>query len=80
MKLQKRIPGLHQDSVISSVSITDVWEPIEEGLVPLSFTEPLSLLVNCWISLLFLIYVVLLQIGDDSSCFNDLNFLIAKGA
>ena len=31
---QKRIPGLHQDTNISSVSITDVWEPIEEGLVP----------------------------------------------
>jgi len=35
-ELQKRIPGLHQDTIISSVSITDVWEPIEEGLVPLS--------------------------------------------
>ncbi|RWW11225.1 hypothetical protein GW17_00025175 [Ensete ventricosum] len=34
--VQKRIPGLYQDTVISSVSITDVWEPIEEGLVPLS--------------------------------------------
>ena len=31
---QKRIPGLHQDTNISSVSITDVWEPIEEGLHP----------------------------------------------
>lgn len=31
---QKRIPRLHQDTAISSVSITDVWEPIEEGLVP----------------------------------------------
>lgn len=32
--MQKRIPRLHQDTAISSVSITDVWEPIEEGLVP----------------------------------------------
>ncbi|KAE9617859.1 putative DNA/RNA-binding protein Alba [Lupinus albus] len=32
--LKKRIPQLHQDTAISSVSITDVWEPIEEGLVP----------------------------------------------
>lgn len=31
---QKRIPRLHQDTAISSVSITDVWEPMEEGLVP----------------------------------------------
>lgn len=31
---QKRIPKMHQDTAISSVSITDVWEPIEEGLVP----------------------------------------------
>uniref|UniRef100_A0A6V7QT13 DNA/RNA-binding protein Alba-like domain-containing protein n=1 Tax=Ananas comosus var. bracteatus TaxID=296719 RepID=A0A6V7QT13_ANACO len=34
--IKKRIPGLHQVTSISSVSITDVWEPIEEGLVPLS--------------------------------------------
>ncbi|MCI27437.1 ribonuclease P protein subunit p25 [Trifolium medium] len=32
--LKKRIAPLHQDTAISSVSITDVWEPIEEGLVP----------------------------------------------
>ncbi|RVW80775.1 hypothetical protein CK203_050723 [Vitis vinifera] len=30
--IKKRIPRLHQDTAISSVSITDVWEPIEEGL------------------------------------------------
>ncbi|PWS21345.1 hypothetical protein DKP78_24075, partial [Enterococcus faecium] len=33
--IKKRVPGLYQDTNISSVSITDVWEPIEEGLVPL---------------------------------------------
>ena len=32
--LQRRVPILHQDTAISSVSITDVWEPIEEGLLP----------------------------------------------
>ncbi|XP_057473574.1 uncharacterized protein LOC130761981 isoform X3 [Actinidia eriantha] len=32
--LKRRIPQLHQDTAISSVSITDVWEPIEEGLLP----------------------------------------------
>lgn len=31
---QKNFPRLHQDTAISSVSVTDVWEPIEEGLVP----------------------------------------------
>ncbi|KAL5990433.1 hypothetical protein ACLOJK_011333 [Asimina triloba] len=36
---QKRIPGLHQDTSISSTSITDVWEPIEEGLVPLTYVS-----------------------------------------
>uniref|UniRef100_A0A0E0KIQ3 DNA/RNA-binding protein Alba-like domain-containing protein n=1 Tax=Oryza punctata TaxID=4537 RepID=A0A0E0KIQ3_ORYPU len=30
--IKKRVPGLYQDTNISSVSITDVWEPIEEGL------------------------------------------------
>ncbi|URE30666.1 Alba [Musa troglodytarum] len=29
--IKKRFPGLYQDTAISSVSITDVWEPIEEG-------------------------------------------------
>uniref|UniRef100_A0A7N0UST8 DNA/RNA-binding protein Alba-like domain-containing protein n=1 Tax=Kalanchoe fedtschenkoi TaxID=63787 RepID=A0A7N0UST8_KALFE len=32
--IKKRTPGLHQDIVISSTSITDVWEPVEEGLIP----------------------------------------------
>ncbi|XP_031123393.1 protein argonaute 18-like isoform X2 [Ipomoea triloba] len=30
--IKRRFPGLHQHTSISSVSITDVWEPIEEGL------------------------------------------------
>ncbi|KAJ8899243.1 hypothetical protein K2173_012831 [Erythroxylum novogranatense] len=30
--IKRRNPRLHQDTAISSVSITDVWEPIEEGL------------------------------------------------
>ncbi|XP_039120695.1 LOW QUALITY PROTEIN: ribonuclease P protein subunit p25-like protein [Dioscorea cayenensis subsp. rotundata] len=42
--LKKRIPGLHQDTKISSVSITDVWEPIEEGLVPLEMTRHVSMI------------------------------------
>ncbi|KAG1334110.1 hypothetical protein COCNU_03G002290 [Cocos nucifera] len=42
--IKKRIPGLHQDTAISSVSITDVWEPIEEGLVPLEMTRHVSMI------------------------------------
>ncbi|KAL8139116.1 hypothetical protein V2J09_005117 [Rumex salicifolius] len=42
--IKKRIPRLHQDIVISSVSITDVWEPIEEGLVPLETTRQVSMI------------------------------------
>ncbi|KAL5862169.1 hypothetical protein ACOSQ3_003453 [Xanthoceras sorbifolium] len=42
--LKKRIPRLHQDTAISSISITDVWEPIEEGLVPVEMTRHVSMI------------------------------------
>ncbi|XWS47102.1 hypothetical protein CRYUN_Cryun14cG0124600 [Craigia yunnanensis] len=42
--IKKRIPHLHQDTAISSVSITDVWEPIEEGLVPVEMTRHVSMI------------------------------------
>ncbi|XP_019708582.1 uncharacterized protein [Elaeis guineensis] len=42
--IKKKIPGLHQDTAISSVSVTDVWEPIEEGLVPLETTRHVSMM------------------------------------
>ncbi|PKA58285.1 ribonucleases P/MRP protein subunit RPP25 [Apostasia shenzhenica] len=42
--IKKRNPGLHQDTTVSSVSITDVWEPIEEGLVPLEMTRHVSMI------------------------------------
>ncbi|THU71063.1 hypothetical protein C4D60_Mb08t31580 [Musa balbisiana] len=42
--IKKRFPGLYQDTAISSVSITDVWEPIEEGLVPLETTRHVSMI------------------------------------
>lgn len=42
--IKKRIPRLHQDTSISSVSITDVWEPIEEGLVPVEMTRHVSMI------------------------------------
>ncbi|XP_020587610.1 ribonuclease P protein subunit p25-like protein [Phalaenopsis equestris] len=42
--LKKRNPGLHQDSIISSVSITDLWEPLEDGLLPLETTRHVSMI------------------------------------
>ncbi|OMO53056.1 DNA/RNA-binding protein Alba-like protein [Corchorus capsularis] len=42
--IKKRIPGLHQETSISSMSITDMWEPMEEGLVPLEMTRQVSLI------------------------------------
>ncbi|XP_042380857.1 protein FAM98A-like isoform X2 [Zingiber officinale] len=37
-------PHLHQDISISSVRITNVWEPIEEGLVPLKTKRLVSVI------------------------------------
>ncbi|KAI4365739.1 hypothetical protein MLD38_021701 [Melastoma candidum] len=42
--IKKRMPRLYQDTAISSVSITDVWEPIEEGLVPVEMTRHVSMI------------------------------------
>jgi len=30
--IKRRVPGLHQNTQIDSTEITDVWEPLEEGL------------------------------------------------
>jgi hypothetical protein len=30
--IKRRIPGLHQITQIDSTDITDVWEPLEQGL------------------------------------------------
>ncbi|VAI03537.1 unnamed protein product [Triticum turgidum subsp. durum] len=32
--IKRRVAGLHQNTSIESVGITDTWEPLEEGLVP----------------------------------------------
>lgn len=32
--IQRRIAGLHQNTAIGSTDITDMWEPLEEGLLP----------------------------------------------
>ncbi|XP_059626140.1 uncharacterized protein LOC132269117 [Cornus florida] len=42
--IKRRIPQLHQDTAITSVSITDVWEPIEEGLLPVEQTRHVSMI------------------------------------
>ncbi|XP_055813047.1 uncharacterized protein LOC129882672 [Solanum dulcamara] len=42
--IKRRMPRLHQDTAISSVSITDVWEPIEEGLLPVEQTRHVSMI------------------------------------
>lgn len=42
--LKRRIAGLHQNTSIESIDITDTWEPLEEGLVTLETTRHVSLI------------------------------------
>lgn len=42
--VKRRVEGLHQNVVISSIDITDVWEPLEEGLVPIETTRHVSMI------------------------------------
>ncbi|KAH6820886.1 Alba DNA/RNA-binding protein [Perilla frutescens var. hirtella] len=42
--IKKRIPGLHQNISTSSTTITDAYEPIEEGLSPLEMKRQVSLI------------------------------------
>ncbi|WOG95016.1 hypothetical protein DCAR_0314318 [Daucus carota subsp. sativus] len=42
--IKRRIPQLHQDTVISSVNIVDVYEPIEEGLLPVETSRNVSMI------------------------------------
>ncbi|KAK2979631.1 hypothetical protein RJ640_020123 [Escallonia rubra] len=39
---RRRIAGLHQNTSIGSTDITDMWEPLEEGLLPLETTRHVS--------------------------------------
>jgi hypothetical protein len=32
--IKRRIVGLHQNTTTGSTDITDMWEPLEEGLLP----------------------------------------------
>ncbi|XP_057779270.1 uncharacterized protein LOC130997860 [Salvia miltiorrhiza] len=42
--IKRRVPRLHQDTAISSVSITDTFEPIEEGLQIVEQTRHVSMI------------------------------------
>ncbi|KAL5995713.1 hypothetical protein ACLOJK_025781 [Asimina triloba] len=41
--IKRRIVGLHQNTSIGSTDITDTWEPLEEGLLPLETTRHVSM-------------------------------------
>jgi hypothetical protein len=42
--VKRRILGLHQDTEIGSVDITDTWEPLEKGLNRLETTRHVSVI------------------------------------
>ncbi|XP_044474463.1 ribonuclease P protein subunit p25-like protein [Mangifera indica] len=42
--IKRRIVGLHQNTAIGSTDITDMWEPLEEGLLPLETTRHVSMI------------------------------------
>ncbi|GMH30720.1 hypothetical protein Nepgr_032563 [Nepenthes gracilis] len=42
--IKRRITGLHQITQIGSTDITDTWEPLEEGLLPLETTRHVSVI------------------------------------
>ncbi|CAL9197741.1 unnamed protein product [Musa hybrid cultivar] len=42
--IKRRISGLHQIISIGSTDITDTWEPLEEGLLPLETTRHVSVI------------------------------------
>ncbi|GAV90938.1 Alba domain-containing protein [Cephalotus follicularis] len=42
--IKRRIFGLHQNTTIGSTDITDMWEPLEEGLLPLETTRHVSVI------------------------------------
>ncbi|KAK2647290.1 hypothetical protein Ddye_014779 [Dipteronia dyeriana] len=42
--LKRRVVGLHQNTSTGSIDVTDVWEPLEEGLLPLETTRHVSVI------------------------------------
>ncbi|KAK2977739.1 hypothetical protein RJ640_026982 [Escallonia rubra] len=45
--IKRRVPVLHQDTAISSVSLTDTYEPLEEGLFLVETTRHVSMISIC---------------------------------
>ncbi|TYH88857.1 hypothetical protein ES332_D01G217000v1 [Gossypium tomentosum] len=43
--IKRRIAGLHQNTSTGSIDITDTWEPLEEGLLPLETTRHVSIIM-----------------------------------
>ncbi|TQE07552.1 hypothetical protein C1H46_006872 [Malus baccata] len=43
--IKRRIVGLHQNTTIGSTDITDIYEPLEEGLDTLETTRHVSMIV-----------------------------------
>ncbi|KAM6543636.1 hypothetical protein CsatB_008083 [Cannabis sativa] len=43
--IKRRVVGLHQNTSIGSTDITDTWEPLEEGLLPLETTRHVSMIL-----------------------------------
>ncbi|XP_039043889.1 uncharacterized protein LOC120183222 [Hibiscus syriacus] len=42
--LHRRIAGLHQNTSIGLIDITNTWEPLEEGLLPIETTRHVSII------------------------------------
>ncbi|KAL4567958.1 hypothetical protein LXL04_023555 [Taraxacum kok-saghyz] len=42
--IKRRIAGLHQITSLGSADITDMWEQLEEGLLPLETTRHVSVI------------------------------------
>ncbi|KAJ7957908.1 ribonuclease P protein subunit p25-like protein, partial [Quillaja saponaria] len=42
--IKRRVVRLHQNTAIGSTDITDTWEPLEEGLLPLETTRHVSMI------------------------------------
>ncbi|PWZ44049.1 Ribonuclease P protein subunit p25-like protein [Zea mays] len=42
--IKRRIVGLHQNTTTGSTDITDMWEPLEEGLLLLETTRHVSMI------------------------------------
>ncbi|KAK8958686.1 hypothetical protein KSP40_PGU018245 [Platanthera guangdongensis] len=48
--IDRRIADLHQNTAVGSTDITDTWEPLEEGLLPLETTRHVSMIKRYWLS------------------------------